>query len=92
MLALFAFQATGAFELAVAAECSDGCLDDDEQGRCADTCSDCSCCFHPRPVARAEVAHPAAPEARSHAAPDPTADYASAPPHDILHVPIPVLA
>jgi hypothetical protein len=91
-LALFAFQATGALELAVGDECRQGCLDDDEQGRCAESCTDCACCFHPRPIARAEIAHPAAPHALAHASAEASAEYASAPPHEILHVPISLLA
>jgi hypothetical protein len=91
-LALFTFQATGALQLMAAGACTQVCADDDAQGRCADTCSDCSCCFHPRPMARFAAPLPETPVAglmpRREAAPA----YASAPAHEILHIPISLLA
>ena len=33
----------------VAEVCTDPCQDDDEQGRCAPDCSDCTCCGHSSP-------------------------------------------
>ena len=90
-LGLFVFQATGAAAL-VAASCSQGCPDDDSQGRCADSCTDCACCFHPRPVARATAIAPAVPVRVVRTSPEVPPCYASVPSGEILHVPIAVLA
>ncbi|HEY8517118.1 MAG TPA: hypothetical protein VIS07_16525 [Candidatus Binatia bacterium] len=87
-LALFAFQASGAFELVADVECRERCVDDDARGRCADSCTECSCCFHPRPMARASVTEAPAPACRTCPPAEPTPEYASAPPSEILHVPI----
>lgn len=87
-LALFAFQAAGGFELLLDAECRQGCLDDDERGRCSDACADCTCCFHARPMARAAVTLAAAPAVRACAPERTVPSCATAPPHEILHVPI----
>ena len=90
-LALFTLQATGALQLMPGRACAQSCADDDAQGRCADTCSDCSCCFHPCPMARFAAPLPETPSAglvpRREAAPV----YASAPARDIVHVPIALL-
>ncbi|RKG78855.1 hypothetical protein [Corallococcus terminator] len=31
--------------------CVTGCSDDDAQGQCAETCVDCACCSHVKPLA-----------------------------------------
>jgi hypothetical protein len=90
-LGLFAFQASGAFELAAGADCEQGCVDDDAHGRCAETCSDCACCSHPRPVTHARFAPDLKPELARFAPPCCRVDYASPPPGDILHVPRSIL-
>lgn len=87
MLALFAFQASGALEL-VSASCEQGCLDDDAQGRCADTCTDCACCFHPRPTVRTMTFQQAPTTVVMRAVPEATTTCAGPPPGEILHVPI----
>jgi len=91
-LGLFVFQATGALRLLASPECTQGCLDDDTQGRCADTCGDCSCCHHPRPIARLALPLPVAPAGLPVARHEAPPAYASAPPAEILHVPIADLA
>jgi hypothetical protein len=90
-LGLFVFQASGAFELAAGAECEQGCVDDDAHGRCADTCDDCACCFHPRPVTHARVAPDLEPAAAPFAQQVRASRYAAPPPGDILHVPRPTV-
>ena len=87
MLVLTAFQATGALAF-VSAACEQRCLDDDERGRCADSCTDCACCFHPRPMARTASIRPAPAGIVLRAAQDAPAACATAPPGEILHVPI----
>lgn len=87
MAVLLAFQATGALELA-SAICEQGCVDDDEQGRCADDCTDCACCFHPRPTVRTSAVLPAPTTLVLAAAPQPQPACSPAPPGEILHVPI----
>ena len=87
MLALFAVQATGTLEL-VSTFCEQGCVDDDEQGRCADDCTDCGCCFHPRPTVRTVAVLPSPAALVLAAAPEPPTACSTAPPGEILHVPI----
>jgi len=45
LVCLFGFEASGAAYVA-AAECRDGCPDDDAGGRCPPACACCSCCVH----------------------------------------------
>ena len=87
MAVLLAFQATGALEF-VSAVCEQGCVDDDEQGRCADDCTDCACCFHPRPTVRTTTVLPSPAAIALATASEPAPACAGAPPGEILHVPI----
>ena len=87
MLALFAFQASGALAF-VSADCEQGCLDDDEQGRCADACADCACCFHPRPTVRTSALVPVPATVTTLAGSEAPPTCTAPPPGEILHVPI----
>jgi hypothetical protein len=73
--------------------CATACSDDDEQGQCAPTCADCTCCSHVRPLA---VATPRpgllAPLLRASRLSAETQEPSSADADDILHVPIAPLA
>ena len=80
--------ATGEAPVLGLAVCAQECADDDAEGHCAPTCSDCACCVHIRamtvPVALKTIVPATAARLpqRTVAAP-PTPE-----PREILHVPI----
>ncbi|MCP3103118.1 hypothetical protein LZ198_29990 [Myxococcus sp. K15C18031901] len=97
-LSLLLFAPTGGGLLTVIAGatdtvCTQQCQDDDEQGKCAPDCADCTCCGHVR-----SVAAPTTPPLMltDDARRAPVAYDEDTPPSvdtdDILHVPIALLA
>lgn len=73
-----------------ATECRDNCTDDDEDGQCPPTCSDCSCCTHLTPLVTPllQVVGPA-PVTEILIGVEPAIPH-SIDPRDILHVPKPL--
>lgn len=87
VLCAVAFQATG-IGYAAAAQCRDGCGDDDVSGRCPPACVCCSCCVHAMPSTVAVVAtFVAPPPTRELEAPDVVLFDSSPDPAEIFHIP-----
>ena len=85
--ALYVALATGNTPV-LGAVCAQQCADDDADGHCAPTCSDCACCSHVSAITipRQPSPHVVAvadrmPERTAVTPPQPS-------PHEILHVPI----
>ena len=72
--------------------CSQGCSDDDSNGRCPPDCADCICCPHLQPVAITTDVRPDPVTLPTRIPQRPIAIPASPAADEILHVPIAVFA
>ena len=87
-LALYVALAIGEAPVLGSTVCAQECADDDADGHCAPTCSDCACCAHIR-VMTVPVAMRAIVPATAARLPQRTVDAPPIPePREILHVPI----